>query len=425
MNRHENIIRFGLCAIAFCLCLSVSGADIGMGIAALGLAVLWYRTGRRPALDSALARPLLVFLAVGVFVSLVGQSPKDSAMILWADVQKLLLFGVFSAALAVDPEAPLSGWYVAGALTAALLGAYQVAGSHLFPSFTADPGTFKNHLTFLAPIKRGHGTVHPVTYGEMMCFASLGGLAWWAAPGRNGRAKPALFASAAFAALLLSQTRGAWLAFGAGAVVIAALSKVGRKASVFALAAVAVIGLVSKFLHLGLADRALSIFDSHNESNAIRFELWKLALRMFKDHPLTGVGVGNFRTMFPVYHPELLSGEYWGSAHNCYLHELAERGVVGLAAFLYLLGTLIRKPLQWYRADPRPVHLWAFACAVALAVMNLTETASQDAMIWMPALLFFAFSEREANKGTGTSSRIGTDKNPAVSGKNVPVPLSK
>jgi O-antigen ligase len=402
MSRTGSLIRFALCAFAASICLSISAADMAEGLTGLGLILLWYQTRRLPKVRSSLERPLLVFFAVGVFVSLFGQDLRNSAWILLADVQKLVLFAVFSFALAIDSEAPLSPWYVASALTAAALGVYQAAGHILLPSFESNPGIFgRVHLlNFVVPTWRGHGTVHAVTFGEMMCFASLGGLAWWAAPyGKERetvRTKAVLFGLAVFAGLLLSQTRGAWLAFGAGALAVAALSRVDRRTAAAGLSAALVIGLVSKLLHLGLEHRALSIFDTHNESNAIRFELWKLALRMFKDHPLTGVGVGNFRTMFLTYHPGLIGGDTWGSAHNCYLHQLAERGLLGLAALLYLLSTLIRKPLQWYRADPRPVHLWAFACAVSLAVMNLTETASQDAMIWMPMLFIFALSERTA-----------------------------
>jgi hypothetical protein len=36
--------------------------------------------------------------------------------------------------------------------------------------------------------------------------------------------------------------------------------------------------------------RLLSIFDPYHPSNTVRFELWKAGWKMFKDHPVFGVG---------------------------------------------------------------------------------------------------------------------------------------
>ncbi len=66
--------------------------------------------------------------------------------------------------------------------------------------------------------------------------------------------------------------------------------------------------------------------------------------RMVRAHPLTGVGPGNYTpaygdvAVFPWYASR-------GHAHNYYLHIAAESGLIGLLAYLALLGGLIAQAL--------------------------------------------------------------------------------
>src|SRR5438128_11782249 len=69
---------------------------------------------------------------------------------------------------------------------------------------------------------------------------------------------------------------------------------------------------------------------------------------MFKNHPLAGVGTGNFQVVEPRYAwrnidlPRVdLVVDTPKVAHNTYLHVLTELGIVGIVAFAgMLLGAL-------------------------------------------------------------------------------------
>lgn len=67
-----------------------------------------------------------------------------------------------------------------------------------------------------------------------------------------------------------------------------------------------------------------------------RLAHWEAALGMLNDHPLLGVGIGNYVPVYPAY---ALPGwrDPLGHAHNYYLHIAAETGLVGLAAYLVVL----------------------------------------------------------------------------------------
>ncbi len=67
-----------------------------------------------------------------------------------------------------------------------------------------------------------------------------------------------------------------------------------------------------------------------------RLAHWQAALGMLNDHPLLGVGIGNYVPVYPAY---ALPGwkDPLGHAHNYYLHVAAETGLLGLGAYLLLI----------------------------------------------------------------------------------------
>lgn len=78
-----------------------------------------------------------------------------------------------------------------------------------------------------------------------------------------------------------------------------------------------------------------------------RIKMWKIAVRMIKDHPILGVGNGNYTTLYGDYikkYPELKYGIYTEfPSHNSYLKIQSELGIPGISVFiLMLLSVLIR-----------------------------------------------------------------------------------
>src|SRR5262249_2205824 len=80
-----------------------------------------------------------------------------------------------------------------------------------------------------------------------------------------------------------------------------------------------------------------------------RTDLWKVSVKMWRDHPLEGVGTGNFTVVeprhalrnidLPPVDPAVADPT---AAHNTYLHVLTELGLIGFVAFAgFLVGSLI------------------------------------------------------------------------------------
>jgi len=86
---------------------------------------------------------------------------------------------------------------------------------------------------------------------------------------------------------------------------------------------------------------------------ALRLILWKTALRTFLDHPIAGIGVGNFRIVHDIYPEQRLIPQYilvrGMSAHNVVLHYLAETGLIGTVPLLMLAISGLRTAYRTFK----------------------------------------------------------------------------
>jgi O-antigen ligase len=111
-----------------------------------------------------------------------------------------------------------------------------------------------------------------------------------------------------------------------------------------------------------------------NAAASGRLDIWRVALRMFAAHPLTGVGVRDFRYAYPHYaasNDHFVVAESCGPGQGaCHPHQLllevaTDTGLVGLALWLAAAVLALR---FWRRAEPDDRER-AFAPAVALLAM--------------------------------------------------------
>lgn len=141
------------------------------------------------------------------------------------------------------------------------------------------------------------------------------------------------------------RTRGVWLSVFIATFSATVLFFVLRKKSVegvrfpFKLvgigAGIAVLLLVMLFSATGVQE---SVSDTTNLDKRIVF--WENSVEMIKEHPLTGVGAGNWKINFPKYGLEGLDYNvvqgitHVQRPHNDYLWVLSESGAAGFAFFL-------------------------------------------------------------------------------------------
>lgn len=116
-----------------------------------------------------------------------------------------------------------------------------------------------------------------------------------------------------------------------------------------------------------------------DDSNQLRLAIWDAGWRMFLDHPILGVGAGQFPTAYGLVYSGNPHGA-WMQPHNLLLQVTCELGLVGLFAFLYLIVQIVKAQRAILRFRQLPwAHLsvqFAFACNLMLIAVGLISIVS-------------------------------------------------
>jgi len=366
------LIAAGLLGHAFFLSISIAGMQIALAVAALGVLLAPPARLRTP-----LTAPVIVFVVLAVIsdlISPVGPPPLAFAT-LW---RPAIGFFVVALGLRSLPE----GWTgrvllaaATGLAVAAAIGLVQyrtgldpvhALGLRPEPAMVAAPGVpgrfgamgfFTSRLTF------GHTAA--------LLVALLAG-----ALARRALAWPAAVAVAlGLAAVVLTFDRAAWLGLGVAALAIAL--RAGRRFVVLA----AVLAALAA-LHPGVRERFLTGFST--ASNADRVFIWSRATELIADHPLRGVGFGNYQRAAAGYYDRVdpaFPMRTW--AHNLELSTLAEMGPLGLLAMLWIW--VAAAVALWRCADP--IATGGLAALAAFLAITQTHDLFYDTKV-MYALWF-------------------------------------
>lgn len=177
------------------------------------------------------------------------------------------------------------------------------------------------------------------------------------------------------AGLVFNATRGAWLAVTIVCTVLLLYymfkSKRNLAVSIIFIALISTV-LVNnpKFMHrLDTIDD----FDKY-QSNTERILIWQSAWNMFKDHPILGVGLGQYTVNYQQKYilPQAKEPNL-GHAHNNFMQMLAENGIVGFAGFIVMFGYIILKnSIEWIKTK-NVYALMIIVSTVCLILQGFTE----------------------------------------------------
>ncbi|MQC25104.1 MAG: hypothetical protein DWG81_04075 [Chloroflexi bacterium] len=267
--------------------------------------------------------------------------------------------------------------FLAGALLVALVGLGQYAsGTNLI---TAEDGVLRLRSVYGSPNNVGLylGRALPVA----LAVALLG------VRDLRGRMYAAVALPLA-AALWLSFSRGALLLGVPAALAVVILFWGGRRAR-RVLAAAGAGGLLVLLLVIGRSPRFARLADYTQGPVFFRLQLWRSALAMVRDAPLTGVGLDNF---LYAYRGRYIAPAAWqepnlSHAHNWLLDFATRLGLPGLllaGAMLAGFGQQARRAMGGLR-DPATRALAVGLCA---AMVNVLAHGLVDASYWFVDLAF-------------------------------------
>ncbi len=190
----------------------------------------------------------------------------------------------------------------------------------------------------------GYGGMIPDNNAMAVAFAMGVPLLWYATDMVRRREVRLLLYGLAFlniVAVALTYSRGGALAMGGGMLLIASRSR--HKMLTMGLIVIVGIGIAAiagqKYL-----DRLSTIQAPAEESSAeSRLVLAKIGLRIWRSHPILGVGYGrtNQQLLMPSY-AEDYPGYEIKVLHNTWIQTLVDCGIIGFLSFAFLfLGTVV------------------------------------------------------------------------------------
>jgi O-antigen ligase len=387
---------------------SGTGYQVGFVLLPLAACVSWFVLERRPLVAVV---TVALFLATGL--GLYG----------WVQEGRVLWFSLLAA-----PAAWIAVW--------TLLTRVPSRRFWLLPVITTSSVLTALYGWFLW---LGNGNLHyqlTATFGLHNSYAGYLLLAWPSAMvaaylEQRAWLRWLYLAAGLFLAvtLVLTYSRASWVAFAVQIITVAAylawqFTRQHFTARQLGWGIAALGGLVLTLLALPPVRAVLpTLLNFQDYSMQGRLRFWQAALEIFRDHPLFGVGLGNFAYVYPQYQRDYIY--YSVDPHSWVLQLAAELGLVGVLAVVAVLAgfvTWLRRSWRGLQAGPVALLL---ACAVGGSLLHATvdfdytfsaTTALLGALLALGTYLAqpgATLARTPANASSLPHSSTGTDARPA------------
>jgi O-antigen ligase len=306
----------------------VSGIPFGQVAGILLILACWVEQRRFP-LASGTCIWIIALLLWLLVASLLGPYPSHS-FVAWIDVLKLAVLAIFTAA-ALDTKERLYRYVIVVLLL------YFLHTNFSFRGWVASGFSvgFRGMWVGSGPLR------NPNDFGAALAaFWGISLAMIWADRAGHLRKIPKRWLHVVntvlfVVAVIVSSSRGAALAFVAGAVFAAKRLGVLLRGlivlSIFALLYYATASPEQRERYSGMGGEEDQTADE-------RIETWKVALDVFEDHPVLGVGAG----AFPLVAIQYSKRDTVFVQHNIYLQALTDGGLPGLLLLVGLLVSFFR-----------------------------------------------------------------------------------
>ena len=221
------------------------------------------------------------------------------------------------------------GCYVAGATVSALAGM---------------SGATRSDSAAIASSGRLSGGIGDPNFLAAVLIAALLIAFFWlqVTKNRRNRLLVALAALSCLAGIFLTESRGGVVGLAFATVVAILYAGPVRRRILISIATTGAFAVLYFSIAPPQSFQHLTTFTTGGGTG--RSDLWTVAAKAFREHPLAGVGAGNYTIVEPQFLVNVnqnlpradlvLHGE---QVHNTYLHLAAELGIVGIGLFLFTI----------------------------------------------------------------------------------------
>ncbi len=290
----------------------------------------------------------------GLYVAVLNVARDDDAPVIWSAIERMVLafaaFGVFQVfafehfAQTVYPQGPnILTWDYQG---------HRLVSTLLDPNFA------------------GILIVLPLLVQAAQVSFGVAVRSW----------KPVLL----LAALLMTVSRGAILAFAAGLLVIlAARGLRPRLAKAFGLVGLVTVPFLPVIIGFALSFQKFSI----DESAMARVQSWLRAITVITDNPVFGVGFNTYQYVRRAYGWAVADNLPAAGLDGGLLFVTVLTGFVGLALYLALLGLVVARCRRLWRDAAAPPAARAFALGTTAWTVALVLHSATVNSLLLPFLM--------------------------------------
>ncbi|UCB52505.1 MAG: O-antigen ligase family protein [Candidatus Zixiibacteriota bacterium] len=380
----EKIIWISLCGFAVFSPWSVAGAQTMAAVGLLAWLAKMLLSGNVNLVRTPLNLPILLYVAALV-ISVILSPFKMHSLSAFREEWLLLIF--FLIVNNVKEEGEVEKLLTILIAVSILVGLYAIwqhySGMDLYRNESLEPkgGVFIS-LGFFS---------HHLTFGGYFMLTFLLALVLFLRTKRAGLRRIIDFCAPILLGLSLvfSYARSAWLGAVMGILAFGVLK--GGKFILLMMVGICVLALLIYVVEPTSWDRVKEINLSKDKPESTRIRLWQTSIRMIKESPVWGVGLGGWGVLFDEYKVE---GVYAATCHphNDYLNVAVNTGLLGLLAYLSIwsvfLYSTVRSVLKNTSSGlARSVQMGGIAAIVAFLFAGLLQCYYTDAEVNM--LLMF------------------------------------
>ena len=343
----------------------------------------------RPRATWPLIGPLIAF-ALWTLVTVAASGHLRQSLLA---SRGLLTLGAFYVVLNALPDTRSAGRFASGLLVAvavvALLSIVQVGFCP--PEGTVETSSAAVRLLMRKCARaRGFFSIY-MTLAGVLAVVLVAALPRVALGGRRAAwAIPACLAG--IVVLELTSVRGAWLGFATGC----AACLLGLRRRWLVLAALLVILAGSLVVEPRVLERVKTMGDLADDTTRDRLAMLSAGLGLAIAHPITGIGPGQVKNVYPAVAPPEALRHSTSHLHNTPLQIVVERGLPGLAAWIAIWVGFFGAAWRVYRRvppadeDARALVLGSMAAIAAFLVAGLFEYNFGDTEVLLAALAVMA-----------------------------------
>ncbi|MGI6092252.1 MAG: O-antigen ligase family protein [Negativicutes bacterium] len=360
----DKFIYYCLLLYALLSSITIAGTNIAISMAALAAIIRYFREPITINLDQRLVKAIFVFLSAALLSAIFAYYPLDGIKTTANYLYRML--PLFLAAAFIRNKQQLFQIIAVTAISLALADSVAI--------WRGLSGNFRAH---------GFGGNYMVMAGFLLQMIPLLLVISLEGSFLSNKYRAACFAVFFLSciALVYNGTRGVWIAVGLTIPLGLICIKTNKKQAVSLLVLLCISAVLLMQIPV-INDRVHSITDMNNQSNSERILLWQSSWHMFLDHPLTGIGTGNFEELYVDRYMSPLAKEKLTNAHSIYMNALGEMGAIGFSAFIFLFGYILYQSYCKMKCPSQ--RIWGLAAllfTLSLLIQGFTQTNFIDSAV--------------------------------------------